>query len=89
MTVWLSPETAASLGERSCDHCGSRPADRTWDMRPCAAKRRSTYHLCDPCDLTLNRRMLAFFKVANRAALIREYASQGNLEAEYPTEEME
>lgn len=59
---------------KRCQHCGSQPANRTWDMRPCAIGRHITYRLCDECDLTLNRMVLDFFRVPNAGELLAEYA---------------
>ena len=62
---------------RRCEHCGYSPAERTWDMRPCAVGAHTTHHLCDPCDLILNRQVLEFFNVPQREELLTAYA-EGN-----------
>lgn len=57
----------------TCAHCGGSPAERTWDMRPCAIGENITYSLCDERDLELNGIVLLFFRVADREQRLSNY----------------
>jgi hypothetical protein len=59
---------------KRCSRCGNTPAERIWDVRPCAIGENITYQLCDDCDLKLNGYVLRFFQAPERHALLRQYA---------------
>ena len=61
---------------KCCDHC-DRPANTKWTLRACAeGRKRRTINLCEPCDVELNRLVLAFANVANLDSIMKKYASE-------------
>lgn len=57
----------------SCAHCGTKPAERVWNVRPCAIGKRRQRRLCEACDVKLNDLVLRFFKEPERKALMARY----------------
>ena len=64
------PYTELGIGRVPCRRCGV-PSKQQWQV--CANGNR-WLGVCLRCDLELNRMVLAFFRLPNRAALMEEYA---------------
>ena len=61
-----------------CAHCRAAPGVHRWEGHLCAdGGRKRVHYLCGPCDVELNRQMLAFFNVPDAAAKAERYAAQG------------
>lgn len=59
---------------KKCNHCKKREADNPWKLQACADKRRKReFVLCDPCDIRLNKLVLAFFNDPRTAQKIAAY----------------
>ena len=69
------PYTEAGLRRRSCVHCGGR-AKHQWSLRPCAIGRTGWYPLCTRCDIHLNRIVMAFLRLPDRAERLAAYVER-------------
>lgn len=61
---------------RRCSHCGLKGGEHAeWTIRLCAdGRRKRVFHLCQPCDVTLNMHMLVVMgdkRVAEKMAKYR------------------
>jgi hypothetical protein len=61
---------------RRCAHCEALGAANEWTLTACAdGGKRRVRVLCDPCDIKANAWALAYFRVPDAPAKLREYAS--------------
>ena len=62
---------------KTCSRCGERGKLHNWNLSPCATfPKEIKGRLCTRCDLDLNRYVLSFFRIRNRAQLMREYEKE-------------
>jgi hypothetical protein len=61
-----------------CHHCRKRKATEVWQLKPCAAPKKTTIKLCAECDALLNEMILRFINFPNVELLMRAYKERHN-----------
>lgn len=61
-----------------CQHCHKVKAVTEWSLNACAEGRRlRKLRLCNPCDIELNRLVLAFANVKGLDRIMTKYTANG------------